>query len=305
MERRTTLSDLARRRPGAGAARDPEARDAAGETLGERLVHLLPEASGRTRKQLLVAGRVRLNGAIVRDARRPLAAGDRVEIAARSRGTPPSHGLEVVHEDRDVLVVVKPAGLLTIATVRERQRTAYAALRAHLAARRPPERLLIVHRLDRDASGLLVFAKSPEAKATLQADFAAHAVERVYLAAVEGHVPRPAGTVSSRLVDDVPGRVRVTRDPTRGRAAVTHWRVVRAGARRSLLEVRLETGRRNQIRVHLASIGHPIVGDVVYGRAGPGSGRLALHAGTLGFTHPTSGKRLRFDAPPPPAFGRV
>lgn len=274
-----------------------------GGTLGERLAHLLPEASGKTRKRMLATGRVRVNGETVRDPRRPLAPGDRVEVAGRRRGPPLAHGLEIVHEDADLLVVLKPSGLLTVATARERRRTAYAALRAHLAARRPPERLFVVHRLDRDASGLLVFAKAPEVKATLQADFAAHAVDRTYVAVVEGRVRHAAGVIDARLIDDVPGRVRVTRDPGRGRAAVTRWRLLRAGADRSLLEVRLETGRRNQIRAHLASIGYPLVGDGVYG--GRSEARLALHARALGFTHPTSGSRLRFEAPVPAALARV
>jgi len=250
---------------------------------------------------MLATGRVRVNGAVVRDPRVALAVGDVVELGERRREAPLGLGLAVLHEDADLIVVVKPAGLLTIGTARERARTAYAALRAHLAARRPRERLFIVHRLDRDASGVLVFAKSPEAKAVLQAAFAAHAVERTYTAVVEGRVARPEGVVESRLVDDAPGRVRVARAPGEGRRAVTRWRVVRADARRSVLDVRPETGRRNQIRVHLASIGHPIVGDLLYGRGASGR-RLALHARTLGFTHPTTGSRLRFEAPPPASF---
>jgi 23S rRNA pseudouridine1911/1915/1917 synthase len=273
-------------------------------TLAEHLARLFPEASGTTRKQMLAGGRVRVNGMPVRDGRRPLAAGDTIELAGRKAAARLPRGLEIVHEDRDLLVVLKPPGLLTIATARERRRTAYAVLRAQLAARRPPERLFVVHRLDRDASGLVVFAKSSEAKATLQADFAAHAVERTYHALVEGRMSRPAGVIDARLIDDVPGPVRITRDAARGRAAVTRWRCLRTGAARSLLEVRLETGRRNQIRAHLASIGHPIVGDAVYGRRPAAPGRLGLHARTLGFTHPTSGKRLRFDAPPA-ALGRL
>ena len=254
---------------------------------------------------MLATGRVRVNGTPVRDGRRALGAGDVVEIGERRRAAFLPHGLEVLHEDADLLIVLKPAGLLTMATAHERQRTAYAALRVQLAGRRPPERLFIVHRLDRDASGLLVFAKSPEVKQTLQADFAAHAVERTYAAVVEGRVASPAGVIETRIVDDVPGRVHLTRDPARGRAAVTRWRLLRAGQHRSLLEVRLETGRRNQIRAHLASIGHPIVGDRVYGdRSGP-PGRLALHARTLGFMHPRTGKTLRLDAPAPAAFERV
>src|SRR5438094_12238 len=195
---------------------------------------------------MLAGGRVRVNGATARNADTALAAGDVVELAVRGprRALPP--GLDLVHEDDDLIVVDKPAGLLTIATERERQRTVYAYLTARARTRKPPARVFVVHRLDRRASGLLVFARSPVAKRMLQAQFAAHTVERTYLAVVEGRLARPAGTVASRLLDDAPGRVRQTRDPRRGRPAVTHWRVVRAATRSTLLEVRLETGPRNR-----------------------------------------------------------
>jgi len=203
-----------------------------------------------------------------------------------------------------VLVVDKPAGLLTIATDRERVWTAYAHLTAHARARRPPGRVFVVHRLDRLASGLLVFAATADAKRALQAQFAAHTVERTYLAVVEGRVRRPEGTITTRLLDDAPGRVRETHDPRRGRPAVTRWRVRRAGAHRTLLEVRLETGRRNQIRAHLAGLGHPIAGDATYGSRTDPFGRLALHAHVLGFDHPRTGARLRFVSPPPAALAK-
>jgi 23S rRNA pseudouridine1911/1915/1917 synthase len=201
-------------------------------------------------------------------------------------------------------VVDKPAGLLTIATERERVRTAYAFLTAHARVRRPPARVFVVHRLDRAASGLLVFATSPAAKQTLQAQFAAHDVERTYLAVVEGRLARPSGTITSRLLDDAPGHVRETHDLGRGRVAVTHWRVRRAGAGQTLLEIRLETGRRNQIRVHMTGIGHPIAGDAEYGARTDPFRRLALHAHVLGFDHPRSGDRLRFVSPAPAAWAR-
>jgi 23S rRNA pseudouridine1911/1915/1917 synthase len=274
-------------------------------TLGECLARLFREASGRTRKQMLAGGRVRVNGAVTRLPATALAAGDVVEVGAKvARSTLPP-GLRIVHEDRDVLVVDKPAGLLTIATERERRRTVYAHLTRHMRARRPPGRVFIVHRLDRRASGLLVFAASPAAKQALQAQFRAHGTERVYLALVDGHVTRGEGTIRSRLVDDEPGRVRETRDPERGRPAVTHWRVVARGAQQTLLEVRLETGRRNQIRVHLAGMGHPIAGDRSYGSESNPLGRLALHAHVLGFDHPRSGERLRFVSAAPSGFSRL
>jgi len=269
-------------------------------SLGDCLARLLGEASRRTRKQVLAAGRVRVNGTTVRaDVR--LTVGDVVEIAAKEAVVALPAGVRLVHEDDELVVVDKPAGLLTIATAHERERTLYAAL----TARARPGRVFIVHRLDRAASGLLVFARSPLAKERLQAQFASHAVERTYFAVIEGRPAQASGTVRSRLLDDAPGRVRETRDPGRGRPAVTHWRVVGAGARHALVEVRLETGRRNQIRVHLAGIGHPIAGDAAYGARTDPFRRLALHAHVLGFDHPRTAARLRFVSPAPRGFAKL
>jgi 23S rRNA pseudouridine1911/1915/1917 synthase len=254
---------------------------------------------------MLAGGRVSVNGAPVRRATAELAAGDVVEIGARVPPSTVPSRLVTRHEDADVIVVEKPAGLLTIATEQERKQTAYAQMMAHARARRPPGRIFIVHRLDRNASGLLVFAFTADAKQALQAQFAAHTVERTYLAVVEGRVARPEGTITTRLLDEVPGPVRETRDRTRGRPAVTHWRVRRTAGDLTLLEVRLETGRRNQIRVHLAGLGHPIAGDAVYGSRTDPFGRLALHASRLGFDHPRTGVRLRFVSPAPAAFTKL
>ncbi len=274
-------------------------------SLGACLACLFREASGRTRKQMLGGGRVRVNGTITRSAGTALAAGDVVEVGPRGPRAPLPPGLAIVYEDEDVIVVEKPAGLLTIATERERVRTAYAHLMAHARTRKPPGRVFVVHRLDRFASGLLVFATSAAAKRTLQGQFAAHTVERTYLTVVEGRVARREGTITSQLLDDAPGRVREAHDPGRGRAAVTHWRVRRTGARHTLLEVRLETGRRNQIRVQLAGLRHPIAGDAAYGSRTDPFGRLALHAQLLAFDHPRTGARLRFVSPAPAAFARL
>jgi 23S rRNA pseudouridine1911/1915/1917 synthase len=271
-------------------------------SLGECLARLFAEASARTRRQMLGTGRVRVNGTTTRRADAALATGDVVEVGARAEREALPAGLRLVHEDADVLVVDKPAGLLTIATERERERTAYAHLTAHARTRRPDGRVFIVHRLDRLASGLLVFATSAAAKRALQAQFAAHTAERAYLAVVEGHVAPPDGVVESRLLEDAPRRVRETRRPGLGRAAVTRWHVLRAGARHTLVEVRLETGRRHQIRVHLAGLGHPIAGDATYGARTDPLRRLALHATVLGFDHPRTGARLRFVSAPPRAF---
>jgi len=274
-------------------------------SVGECLANLLATASVKTRKQLLATGRIRVNGKVVQRADAPLASGDVLEVARRTPDASLPRGLALVYEDDDVIVVDKPAGLLTIATERERQRTAYAYLTARAHARRPPGRIFVVHRLDRGASGLLVFATSPEAKRQLQAQFAAHSIERAYLAVVEGRVAAPEGTITSRLIDDAVGPVRTTHRSDRGRAAVTRWRRLHAGTHHTLLEVRLETGRRNQIRVHLAGHGHPVAGDTAYGSRTDPIGRLALHAHVLGFDHPRTGSRVRFVSPAPGEFAKL
>jgi 23S rRNA pseudouridine1911/1915/1917 synthase len=262
-------------------------------TLLERLHALYPEASGRSLKQWLETGRVEVNGRPARDGRLALAPDDTVVLAAR-RAVPFPRGLSLVHEDDAILVAVKPSGLLTIGTDRERDRTAYRQLWDYLAAKR--QRPFIVHRLDRETSGLLVFAKSEETKRALQAQFEARTVERVYLALVEGKPSEDRGTLESRLAED---RMLRVRSAAKGRPAITHYRVLRRRREGSLLELRLGTGRRHQIRVQLAEAGWPIVGDVAHGGARGSVGRLCLHATRLGFVHPVTRRPVVFESAPP------
>jgi 23S rRNA pseudouridine1911/1915/1917 synthase len=210
---------------------------------------------------------------------------------------------QIIFEDRDIVVVDKPAGLLTIATETERARTLYAWLRAQANNRKPPEKIFIVHRLDREASGLVVFAKTPEAKERLQDQFKDHSAGRQYVAVVEGHVTPEQFTIRSHLAENAAHRVYSTPLASRGKLAITHVRVIARSRSTTSLEVRLETGRKHQIRVHLADRGHPIVGDTVYGSRSKTMGRLALHGATLEFRHPRTGKPVRFESPAPRAFG--
>lgn len=262
-------------------------------TLAERLRALYPEASGRSLKQWLAGGRVTVDGRPCRDGRLALAPDAVVALGTRAGAAPFPRGLGRVHEDDAILVVVKPGGLLTIATERERERTVYRLLWDYLAAR--GERPFIVHRLDRETSGLLVFAKSDAAKRALQAQFEARTVERVYRALVEGRPPREQGTLESRLAEDRMLR----RSAERGRVAITHYRVLSARRAGTVLELSLGTGRRHQIRVQLAESGWPIVGDVTHGGPRSGAGRLCLHATRLGFDHPVTGARVVFESAPP------
>jgi 23S rRNA pseudouridine1911/1915/1917 synthase len=280
-------------------------------TLGARLRELHPGASGRAIKRWLEMGRVRVDGRVVRRGDVVVSAAGRVEIGPAA-GTPFPSALGLVFEDEEILVVDKPPGLLTIATEREREHTAYRLLAGYVgahgaaaaAARRGGPRLFVVHRLDRETSGLLVFAKSPGAKRWLQNQFEARAVERRYVALVEGTVRGAEGTLRSRLREDRGLRVRPARDGAGGREAITDYRVIGRGRATTLLALSLVTGRRGQIRAQLAALGHPIAGDRAYGARGNPLGRLCLHATRLVFVHPR-GHRAAFDSPPPPRFAQL
>jgi 23S rRNA pseudouridine1911/1915/1917 synthase len=269
-------------------------------TLTTRLRALFPEASGRSLKQWLESGRIEVNGRVCRDGRIMVGPRDRVVLGTRGR-VPFPRGLGLVHEDAAIVVVDKQPGLLSMATERERERTAYRLLWNYLAAQRPRARPFIVHRLDRETSGLLVFAKSEAAKRRLQAQFEARTVERVYIALVRGRVRREAGTLESRLIEDRSLRVRATSGPE-GKTAITSYRVIGHGQDTTLLELSLGTGRRRQIRVQLAAIGHPIVGDREHGGPAGPFRRLCLHASRLGFVHPVTDKPVRFDSAAPEAW---
>jgi 23S rRNA pseudouridine1911/1915/1917 synthase len=213
--------------------------------------------------------------------------------------------MEIVFEDPSVIVIEKPAGLLTMSTEKEKSKTAYAELRAYLNSKRPPEKLFIVHRLDREASGLLVFAKSPEAKERLQDQFKDHSAGRRYVAVVEGVVTQNEFTLRSYLAENKAYRVYSTPNKNDGSLAITHVRVLTRKRKSTVLEVRLETGKKHQIRVHLAERRHPIVGDKSYGSVNNPIRRLALHGAHLAFKHPISGKPMAFDSPYPKVFDTI
>src|SRR5207302_4471333 len=247
-------------------------------------------------------GPVRVTGPVVGPGDVRVASADRVELAAPPPPPFPAP-LRLVHEDDDLIVVDKPPGLLTIADEGERQRTVYRLLRDWVEAR-GGRRIFIVHRLDRETSGLLVFAKSPGVKQALQAQFAARTPHRVYVALVEGVVRADEGTLTGRLAEDRALRVRATRACGHGRQAITRYRVLERSADATLLEVALVTGRRGQIRAQLAALGHPIVGDRAYGSRRHPLRRVCLHATRLGFVHP-SGRRVVFESRPPGGFRRA
>lgn len=262
----------------------------------------------RTRvKQLLRFGRVTVNGAPTTRFDHRLKAGDRVAVGAPrpdlAGQAPRVAGLRIVHEDDDLIAIDKPAGLLSVATEGEKADTAFARLNAYLTARRAG-RPFVVHRLDRETSGLLLFARRAAVRDRLQTGWDRAA--KTYLAVVEGK-PHPAeGVIRTFLTEGKNLRVRSSDGPRPGaREAVTRYRVVSAGAGLSLVEVDLGTGRKHQIRVHLAGLGCPVIGDVGYGAETDPAGRLGLHAWRLSFDHPTTGGRVELESPLPDTLRRV
>ena len=210
---------------------------------------------------------------------------------------------EVVHEDEHLMVVDKPAGVVTHPAPGHTGPTLAEALAGRAAGGPDPRRAGIVHRLDKDTSGLLVVARTDEAHAALQRMMKAREVTRVYTALVEGHVDADSGTIDAPIGRDRGNRTVVSTRTDRGRDAVTHFEVLERLPRTTLLRIRLETGRTHQIRAHLAAIGHPAVGDPQYGGRESGRrlglGRQFLHSSSLMFSHPFVGEGVRCESKPP------
>jgi 23S rRNA pseudouridine1911/1915/1917 synthase len=206
--------------------------------------------------------------------------------------------IAIVHEDPDVLVMDKPAGLLTSTVPREKRPTALAMVREHLSEHEPHARVGLIHRLDRNASGLLVFSKNHEAYRSLKQQFFEHTVDRVYMALVHGKLNPSSGRIRSRLVELPDGTVRSTKRLDAGEEAISECQTLRTAGELSLVRVTLHTGRKHQIRVHLSERGCPILGDPLYAaKSTPPAPRLLLMAIELSFEHPRSGKRLHFQLP--------
>lgn len=214
-------------------------------------------------------------------------------------------GVEILYEDRDILVADKAAGLLTMGTDREKTRTAYYRLTDYVRKgnAKSRNRIFIVHRLDREVSGVLVFAKNIAAKEKLQGQW--DEFSKTYLAIVHGTLDKKNGVISSYLTENSAHVVYSAPGPDKGKLARTAYKVLKETPCFSLLEIDLLTGRKNQIRVHLAEMGHPIAGDEKYGREERGFRRLALHAKAISFIHPYSGEPVSFEARTPGIFQQI
>ncbi|AOV08523.1 RNA pseudouridine synthase [Sporosarcina ureilytica] len=270
--------------------------------LLEFLYEKHPNRSRNAVKGVLSRGQVVVNGKVSTQFNDTLHPGDTVQIHARvATETVKLSGIRILFEDDDIIVIEKEAGLLTVASKNERHVTAYRQLMDYVKTVHPNNRIFIVHRLDRDTSGVMIFAKSKDIQQTLQDNWHDIVPERAYVALVEGRVKKD-GTITSWLKENRAFIVYSSDRPNDGQKAVTHYKVLKTSRQNSLLEVHLETGRKNQIRVHMQDIGNPIVGDKKYGARTRPIGRLGLHAHKISFTHPTTGEFLTFESKVPASF---
>jgi len=223
----------------------------------------------------------------------------------KSDEKPRFRGLRIVHEDNDIIVIDKASGMLSMASDTEKLKTAYSILSDYVKKFDPKNLIFIVHRLDRDTSGLMMFAKNKRVQEILQKDWNEAIIERSYIAVVEGYIDQKEGTITSWLKENKALMMYSSQTPDDGMKAVTHYKTLKTYKRFSLLEVKLETGRKNQIRVHMKDLGFPVTGDKKYGAKLNPLGQMGLHARVLSFKHPTSGKAMRFETLIPLKFQKL
>ncbi len=277
-------------------------------------------------KSLLRNKQVFVNGKNISQFNHQLNPGDKVTIGSdRPVDSGPSRNLNIVYEDDFVInsieskyknynivyeddfiiVIDKHSGLLSISTDSENYATAYSILSNHVKRQKATNRIFIIHRLDRDTSGLMMFAKSEKIQTLLQKDWKNNVRERLYSVLVEGKVEEKEGTLKSYIYESKSLIMHSTQNPEKGDLAITHFKTIKTNESYSLLEIKLATGKKNQIRLHMQSMGHSVAGDKKYGAHTNPIGRLGLHASVLEFIHPVSGKVLRFESRIPAKFRRV
>lgn len=275
-------------------------------TLMTFLIESMPERKRTNIKELLRYNQVAVNGKPETQFNYALHPGDEIKINfTRAWQVFYNRRLQIVYEDDDIIVANKGYGLLSIGTDKIKDGTAYSILREYVKWSNPRNKIFIVHRLDRDTSGLMMFAKNEQVKDALQHNWNNMVLNRKYLAVVEGRMEPAQGVIKSYLAETSEHMVYSTDDEQQGKLAVTRYTTIASKNGFSLLEVELDTGRKNQIRVHMKESGHPISGDRRYG-AGPSPiHRMALHASTLRFVHPVTRKEMSFSTPVPAGFAKM
>lgn len=266
----------------------------------------VPDASRTDVKSWLKHGQIMLNGEVTTAFDALVTPGARVDINTSRQFVRLKHPrLKILYEDDDIIVVEKGYGLLSVGIpnpAKKKIESAYDILRDYLKKKDPRNKLFVVHRLDRDTTGVMMFAKTEEAQETLRHNWNNFVLERLYVALLEGIVKDDEGVVKSRLTENSQFKVYSTDQEDVGKLAVTRYKVIGRGHGLTLTEFTLDTGRKNQIRVHASEMGHPICGDRKYGAKQSRLGRLCLHAKTLRFAHPITRKDMYFESPVPYGF---
>lgn len=274
-------------------------------TLLNFLFESLRNESKTTVKSLLAHKQIAVNGKTFTQFDTPLKPGDEVGVYYDKSGMPFSHPmLKLLFEDESIIVVDKASGLLSMSTERDKEKTAYRILSDYVKKSNPRNCIFILHRLDRDTSGIMMFAKSLQVQEILQTNWEQMIRERKYIAVVEGLPDKESGTIKSYIAENSALIVHKA-TAANGKLAITHYRVVKPGNHYSLVELELETGRKNQIRVHMQELGHPVAGDKKYGAHDNPLRRLALHAFKLRFIHPLSRQEMNFETPTPGRFKTI
>lgn len=268
------------------------------------MIEVMPEKSRTTLKSYLSHRRILVNGKLYTAFDTPVRRNDEIQILdVGVEPQNPNNRLRIIFEDEHIIIIEKKNGLLSMSTGKAGEQTAYTILNEHVRRRKKDARVFIVHRLDRDTSGLILFAKSEDVQQTLQTNWNDNVIERKYVAVVEGELPKKEDTIISWLTEN-PKSLKMMSSPkdNGGKKAITRYKLLKSNGKYSLVELELETGRKNQIRVQMASIGCPVAGDKKYGAVTNPLGRVCLHAQTLAFRHPVTGERLRFDTGIPQTF---
>lgn len=275
--------------------------------LMEFVIESMPQASRNDVKKWLRYGHLMVNGTVSKAFDTPVPPGADVALNVTRPFPVFSHPrIELVYEDDDVLVINKGYGLLSVGTAsKKKEENAYDIMRAYVKEVDPANKLWVVHRLDRHTTGLMMFAKSERAHDVLRHNWNNIILERLYVALLEGYLEQDKGFVKSRLAENSQYVVYSTDEPGAGKLAVTHYEVMGRGNGYTLAHFSLDTGRKNQIRVHASDMGHPIAGDRKYGARTSPIRRLALHAQTLRFAHPITKKDMNFQSPVPREFTGV
>lgn len=275
-------------------------------TLLAFLYESLSEQSRSSVKSLLEQKRIMIGGTIITKFDYPLAPD--TEVIVLKKGVifnKPLPFMNLIYEDKAIIVIDKECGLLTVSAGKETEKTAFNILKLYAKEKKFHEEIHVVHRLDRETSGIMIFAKSMDIQQKLQNNWDTAVTKRIYYAVVEGRVQKKEDEIVSWLKENKALKMYSSSTPEDGQKAITRYRVIKSSQRYSLLEVSLETGRKNQIRVHMQDIGHSVAGDKKYGASTDPLRRLALHAGIFECIHPATGECMTFETPIPDSFNSL